>query len=103
MSNVKEVVSKTLFDKLYDGAEDVLKTLKKPMAERKLKRKFESALDSATGIIDTAEYDLLTEREKLMDCDINVLLELRKSIKEATLLQAEVKLEYKALFGEDLD
>ena len=95
-------VKKTLFSSIYEGAEGAIKKLKQPLVERRLKRKFEAAHDDALRMIDDAELAIHTEREKLVDMDINVVLASRKTIKGCTAIAEEVKEEYLELFGEKL-
>ena len=91
----------TLFDKLYEGAEKVKKALKKPVAERSMRRRFHSAYDDACRIIDEADIALLEEREKINECDVNILLKERGKIVIAKELQVLITEEYLELFGEE--
>ena len=50
-----------LFDKLYNASKEAVKAVKKPLQERKIKRAFESALDSL-------EDEKVTMQESHDDC-----------------------------------
>tara|TARA_R110002012_G_scaffold203892_1_gene373353 strand:- start:509 stop:811 length:303 start_codon:yes stop_codon:yes gene_type:complete len=92
---------KTLFEKLYEGADSIKKALKRPLAERSMKRKFQSAYDDAARIIDEEELALHNEREMLHECDVNDLLTSRRRIEDCITLQENIKKEYLEMFGEE--
>ena len=95
--------STNLFDRLYEGASEAIKMMKKPLIIRSLKRKFQSAHDDAQKQIDAAELNKHKVYENLAEVDINVLMEHCASIRAAKEVVEDLKAEYKALFGEELE
>lgn len=91
--------SEALFDKLYGAKEDLLKTLKMPLARKQLKRKFETAFDDTVIKIEEAENKIHSTREKCHNMDINDLLRAKKDIENAKKLQTLIKDEYEVMFG----
>lgn len=92
----------TFFDIIYTAAEGVIKNMKKPMVIRALKRKFQSALDSAQTKIDEAEAKKQKSYENITDVNINDLMEHCADIRQAQNVITDLKAEYKKLFGEEL-
>lgn len=48
----------TLFDKIYEGGEALIKKLGKPLAEKQLKRRFEAFIDGCEQEIEEIELEL---------------------------------------------
>lgn len=94
--------TQTLFDTLYEGLESVIKTIKKPHAERSLKRKFQSAYDEAEKRIDDAELTIHQAREKVLEIDINLIVYSELEKEQALKVSKIIKHQYKELFGEEL-
>lgn len=93
-----------LFDVIYEKAEWVIKKMAKPLYERKLKRKFQSAFDECQSQIDNLEvaiHELYTGKEDF-DFDINRLIEMRMKVDQAQKVQDFVKAEYETMFWEEL-
>lgn len=92
----------TFFDIIYTAAEGVIKNLKKPMVLRALKRKFQSALDSAQTKIDEAEAQKQKAYENIIEVDLNSLMEHCANVRAAKNVIDDLKAEYKHLFDEEL-
>ena len=90
---------KSLIDQLLDNADAVLDAAKRPFVKKKVKRAFESALDSAAEAKMNAEYALNSLRKSLIDDPenansyINQIAEKRSLISDAEntieILEAE--------------
>ena len=93
---------KSLFDHLYDGAQEVLKGMQKPFVMRSLKRKFEAAYDQTLLRVDEAYAKLTKLREKIGDYPLQEVIEQREIIRQATNTQLAIETEFKELFGKDL-
>src|SRR5688572_4550220 len=92
-----------LFVKLYDASKEALKTIKKPLVKRSLKRKFESARDSALAELETAEEQLQTARESFDGYDINAINKLHAKIDAAKTTIKYIEKEYQIMFNEKLE
>lgn len=92
----------TLFDKLYDGAEEAIKTLQKPIAKRTLKRKLTGARDAALSEIDNANLGIQKEVQKVNKCDINTVLRFKSDIRSRQEAIEDIEALYKELFNEDI-
>ena len=92
----------SLFEKFYAAAEDIKKMAKKPIEERRLKRKFEAAYDDAENQKIDAEKELEESRMNISDYDINKIVEKARLMEELDAAQELIKKEYKEMFGEDL-
>lgn len=95
-------MSKGIFEQLYSATEETLKKLQRPLVERKLKRKMQSALDDAEGRKIQAEERLTKARKEFDNYDINDVLRAKKEIKQCEDLVKEIKLEYREYFGEEI-
>jgi hypothetical protein len=95
-------MSKGIFEQLYSATEEVLKKMQKPLVERKLKRKQQSALDDAENRKILAEEKLNKARKEFDNYDINDILRAKKEIKTCEELATEIRKEYKEYFGEEL-
>lgn len=95
---------KTTFDKIYDGCEELVKKMKKPLVQRQAKRALEAAHDSAAKVIDDAEARLIEFREKLVQgkADVNDIIEAKDDINAAKATQTMIEDEYEELFGTKL-
>ena len=95
-------MSKSLFDKLYGATDETIKLMKKPLVEKRLKRKFQSAWDDAETKRLELEQGIEEARRKFESYDINVILEYNRRLKRVMEVKREVEEEYSAYFGEDL-
>lgn len=91
-----------IFDKLYDATDEIKKAMKKPLLKNSLKRKLSSAYDDAERQIDDAEMGLQTNREDILNYDVNTILDQLETIARCKELQTQIAAEYKELFGEDM-
>lgn len=80
-----------LFDTMYEGAKEVLKTMKAPLVERSVKRKLQAMHDDADRIIDEAKMKLLEERQKLHEADFNIILGFKRDVSKAEDLKTDRK------------
>lgn len=94
---------KSLFSRLYDEGKDLVKKIKKPHAERALKRKFEAAYDDAQQKIEDAEAAKLKAYEDIEKFDINTVLRAVKEGDNAREAQAALKSSYKEMFDQELE
>jgi hypothetical protein len=96
-----------LFDKLYNAAEGVKATFKKPGVAKKVKRSFEAAIDSM-------EYEQIDEKLAKLDelrirlangetAVLESIVELRREIDDATTAKAILVSEQKKMFDEDVE
>jgi len=92
----------SLFDKLYSASDELLKTMRKPLVAKALKRKFESSIDSAENQKIDAEEKIENLRQDLKSLNINDLLEQSNIIDSADTTIKLIKKEYKTLFGTEL-
>lgn len=92
----------TMFDKLYEGAKETIKSMQKPMAKRTLKRKLAGAKDAALNEIDQANIAIQDEVQKIGDCDINKVLKLKFDIRSRKENIEDIESLYKELFDEDM-
>ncbi len=99
----KEKNTQGMFDKLYSASKEVLKMSKKPLEERKLKRKIKSAYDDAINKEQEAEEALNIQREKLADMDINSVLDNLSKIRKTKETKRLLKEEYKVQFGKEMN
>jgi len=95
-------VKKSLFDELYDKADEIVKKLKKPLTKKGIKRKFSAAYDDAENNKIDAELKLQDLRSKFNDFDVNAILEQKLIIEENIALQEKLEQEYEELFGKKM-
>jgi hypothetical protein len=97
-----KIMGKSLFDKIFNAADELKKQLKKPTARNRLKRKLQSAYDHAYDMV----MDLYVKLDSLyMDLekyDINEILDIRDEIKDLKITANAIQLEYMNLFGEEM-
>lgn len=96
----------SFFDKMYNASSEVIKSIKQPLVKNSLKRKFESARDSAVGSHIEALENLNKEREKINKdasaYDINRIVECRQTAEDAKNTIKFISEEYKQMFGVEL-
>ena len=97
------MATETLFEKLYSATDDLIKKMQKPLVERKLKRKMESAWDDAENRKIQAEERINKARKNFENFDVNEILEQKKLFKQCKDLQIEIEVEFKDYFGEKLN
>ena len=91
--------TETLFDKLYNSAEEVIKSMRKPLAKNALKRKLTAARDAALDDIDQNTKSSEDEMAKFMDADINKIIEARYNMKKRTEQIDIIQEVYIEMFG----
>lgn len=94
---------KSLFDTLYDGCDEAIKAMRKPLARKSLKRKFRSGYDDAQGKIDDAEIAIEDEVKKITKCDLSVCLEKKDEIRQLKEMQQDLSDLYAEIFSEDFN
>jgi hypothetical protein len=92
-----------LFDKLFEGKEEIIKGLRKPLIRKSLKRKIRSGWDDAQGKIDKANIAIEDEIRKVTDIDIQYCLEQKSIIRTCKEMQEDLEEMYRELFEEALD
>ena len=94
--------TKSLFDTLYEGAEELLKGLQKPLVKRQVKRKFAASHDSLEKAKNDAEIKLQDLRKNLKDYKVDNVVEQLEIVKDAAAKQLIIQEEYKTLFGKEM-
>lgn len=104
MSEVEKTTadSTTLFDKLYEGAKDLIKKTKKPIISNQLKRSFHAAYDDAERQKDEAELAIQNARADLEKFDLNKIIESRQRVIACKEIQEIIKEEFKLMFNEEM-
>jgi hypothetical protein len=92
---------KTLFDTLYEGCEETIKKMRKPLAVRSIKRKLRSGWDDAQNSIEKAEERIEEETRKINDADFNRILGYMADIRNLKEQQEDLAAYYKKLFNEE--
>ena len=99
----EDKTKKTMFDTLYEGAEEMLKGLAKPFVKNALRRKFEAAYDQAQIKVDEAHSTLIELRKNnLKDYPLTTVLQQRQVIRDSENLMRDLEAEYADLFGKKL-
>ena len=93
----------TLFDMLYDGAKEAVRTIQKPLVRRGLKRKFRSGFDNCQTLIDTQNSIIKDELATLEKVDINKCLQAKQTLRTLVEQQDDLKTLYKELFDEEFN
>lgn len=70
----------SLFDTLYSATDELKELARKPFVKSKLRRSFESAIDSAEMQKIDAERKLLDIQENIKDYDLNEYLRLKEEV-----------------------
>lgn len=91
-----------LFDKLYAAGQDVIDAARKPLAERQLKRKFQTAYDTAATEKLESEVKVQTALEDMKAYDLNSVLMAKASIRDAEYTMTQIADHYAEMFGESL-
>lgn len=90
------------FDRLYEADKAAQKEERKPLVERRVKRMFNAAFDSAEG----QEIDAMDIKQSAMQdlrkLDVNCLLDAQAVIDKAARTKAMIAKEYEELFDEPL-
>jgi hypothetical protein len=104
MSNQETTNNQGLFGTIYSADKNQERQANKGFVERRLKRKFQVAADSAEEQKLTAEAKLAGLRKTVQDgeLDLNAVLIQQQVIRDASATQAAIAEEYKIMFGEDL-
>jgi len=95
---------KTLIDKLLDTKEEIIKAAKKPYIKKKVKRQFESALDSLDeqitdmGMEITEIHGKMVESPERADTFIQSIAQLRLNIQDAEDMKVVIEKERDNLF-----
>jgi len=92
----------SLFDKLYEKADEAIKLLKKPLVKKQVKRKLATASDSAENKIIDANVTIQDLRADFANFDVNKILEQQLIIEENQNLQKKISEEYSNLFGKSM-
>ncbi len=69
-----------LFDKLYSATDELREKARKPFVKKKLKREFETAIDSAEMQKLEAEERIHALQNDIKSYDLNLYLELRSDL-----------------------
>jgi hypothetical protein len=97
----------SLFEVLYTGLSSTIKTMKKPLVERSISRRFDAFSDGCDARIDELEMKITTLLEHGItnpeDLDIQQIAELRLEIKDTVKLAQEVAGLKKELFSESIE
>lgn len=97
-----KVESVSLFEKFWNITKEAAKELKKPLAERSLRRKFEASSDSCDDKIIEAENEMTKLLEDIEGFDMNKWLKVRQDKKNAIKTKEEIALGYEEMFGNKL-
>lgn len=92
----------SLFDILFSATAEAIRKMKKPFIKGQIKRKLQSAYSHAAETAVNAEADIQKVRGDFEKYDVNKILELRRTIKTAKELQAEIKEEHLTLFSKEM-
>lgn len=93
-----------LFDRLYEGGKEVIKKMQKPLAEKKLKRRFESFIDGCDdriNEIDLELHNMQTNLDSLDNYDLNRVCKLELERKQAKENKKIIEKHYKEMFETD--
>lgn len=91
-----------LFDKLYAAGQDVIDAARKPLAERQLKRKFQTAYDNVVTTKLESELAVQSALENMKDYNLQRVLEAKAAIKDADYTMEQIAAHYAEMFGESL-
>jgi hypothetical protein len=92
--------SKSFFDKFYGATQEVKDALKKPFVEKKLKRSFESYIDSVEQKLLELDGNLDKKRQQFDSLDLNAIVNLINEQEQYKKALVIVKQEYEVMFGE---
>lgn len=93
----------TMFKQLFHAKEATVKGQQESIVERKLQRKLQSAYDDALSKKESMLEQILNERSRLSDMNINTIISHRAEIEAIEKAMEAISQEYQTLFGEDLD
>ena len=94
--------TESLFNKMYSAGKDVIDAARKPLAEKKLKRKFQVAWDNADAQKIDAEESLNNCLEKIDSYNLSKVLEYKTTIKDADQIKKQIEEHYLQMFGEEM-
>lgn len=94
--------SKNLFDTLYAAGQDVIDAARKPLAERQLRRKFQTAYDNAATAKLEAEVRVQELQENLKSYSLESVLRYKQEIADQEFTMAAIATHYEEMFGEPL-
>lgn len=92
-----------LFDMIYNKSEEAMKSLKKPMVRRALKRKIRGAWDAAEIEIDELNNEKDTLLNDLTAVDLNKVIANQQNLKAYKETQDGLSELYSDLFGEEFN
>ena len=90
-----------LFEQLYNASEDALKKMKAPIAERKVKRKFQTGFDNGISDILDNTNEIQKMLEDVENLDITKLVNLSDSVQKLTAVCMNCKCDY-AIYSQKL-
>ena len=96
---------KTLIDKLLDAKEEIIKAAKKPYIKKKVKRQFESALDSLDEQVTDMDMKITELHGEMIESPdksndyIRQIAQLKLDIEDAEDMKRVIEAEFKKLFG----
>ena len=102
MKEKDEVRVMGLFEKFWNMTKEAAKELKKPLAERSLRRKFEAGADSCDDKSIEAENKMNRMLGDIENFDLNSWLKARQDKINATKTKAEIALGYEEMFGDKM-
>lgn len=93
-----------LFDKLYDGAKEVIKAMKKPLMINAFTRKFDAFIDGCDAQIDKLESDLFDYQSELdvSKYDLNKVCDFILQIEQAKKVKAIAIAQKDAMFNQEV-
>lgn len=97
-------MKESIFERMYNASEDLIKSGKKPFVKRQIRRKFQSAIDDAdTSMIDL-ESQNKSEYEKFAkspdDFNLDIIVENIQKIEQYRRTKDLLVVEYEKVFGE---
>lgn len=99
---VRKEDSLSLFEKIWLQGKEAIKSLQKPIAQRKIRGNFISMHDNLTADIAKLEESINNKRADIENFDLKKIMEMRANINLHKDAQKELELEYKEYLGEDL-
>ena len=90
---------KSIFESMYSATKESIKLAKKPLVEKRLKRKFQSAYDDAEDRKLNAEVHLERARREFEGYNINSVLQAKETIDKCSKVQEKLRAEYAEYFG----
>lgn len=97
------MAEKSLFEKLYAAGSETIDLARKPLAERQLKRMFQTAYDNAVTARLEAEIKIADAQEDLKNYNLQKVLQSKKEIENADYTMKAISDHYVEMFGEALN